>query len=106
MLFNRLCYYSSAKKTDMVRLERISRRAAVIIGDDLEPPSASYPAAAVRKLNRIRFDPRHPLQPVLASCESRRGDSSRHLRCFKARTNRMKDSFMPLAVRLYNAASR
>ena len=99
--FNQLCYHSSVKKGDRERLEKVVKRAGAIIGSDLQPLSARYPSVALRKMSKIRSDDRHPLHQAFASCEPTR-EASRRLRCWRARTNRMRDSFVPTAVRLFN----
>jgi hypothetical protein len=99
--FNQLCYHSSARKGDMERLEKIVTRAASIIGSELEPLSGQFSRMAIKKLNKIRSDGHHPLHQALASCEPTRG-CLRRLRCWRARTNRMRDSFLSTAVRIYN----
>ena len=99
--FNQLCYHSSAKTTDMDRLERVVSKAASIVGEELVPVSTWFTGAARKKLSKIQKDDRHPLHQVLASQESRR-EASRVLRSFNARTNRLRDSFLPTAVRLFN----
>ena len=101
LAFNQLCYYSNAKVTDTARMERVVSKAASIIGEELVPLSGRFTAAAIRKLRKIRYDDCHPLHEVLASREPRR-ESSRVLRSFSARTTRLRDSFLPAAVRLYN----
>jgi hypothetical protein len=101
LTFNQLCYQSSTKKADMERLEKIVSRAATIIGTDLTTLESLFQAAALSKLRKVRADASHPLHPVLAACESKR-ESSQRLRSIKARTNRMKDSFLPTVVRLHN----
>jgi hypothetical protein len=103
LTFNQLCYQSSTKKADMERLGKVVSRAATIIGNDLTPLEKLFEGAALSKLRKIRADASHPLHPVLAGCDSKR-ESSQRLRSIKARTNRMRDSFLPTAVRLQNAS--
>ena len=85
----------------MERLEKIIRRAEDIIGEELGSLDSTYAAAALGKLSVIRRDSAHPLHQALAACEPLR-DSSWRLRCMKARTSRMRDSFLPTAVRTFN----
>ena len=103
MVYNQVCFYNSARKTDTDRLEQIARTAARVTGSDLPTPSAVFQTAVGRKLDRIRKDPRHPLRGALEACASHR-EGSRRLRSFRARTSRFRDSFLPTAVRFHNEA--
>eukprot|EP00745_Piridium_sociabile_P006648 TRINITY_DN14285_c0_g1_i3.p1 TRINITY_DN14285_c0_g1~~TRINITY_DN14285_c0_g1_i3.p1 ORF type:complete len:133 (+),score=31.30 TRINITY_DN14285_c0_g1_i3:535-933(+) len=103
MLYNQICYFSSAKKADTDRLEKITRTAARLVKADLVPPTTIFERAATKKLTAIMADASHPLHCAVQSCTSNR-ESSRRLRSFKARTNRMRNSFLPVAVRQFNAA--
>ncbi|KAL8605943.1 hypothetical protein ACOMHN_065684 [Nucella lapillus] len=85
----------------MARLEKVVSKAASIVGEELVPLSAWFPEVAIKKLGKIQADSHHPLHEALASREPRR-ESSRVLRSFSARTNRLRDSFLPSAVRLFN----
>ena len=99
--YNQLCYHSSAKKMDMDKLEKIVSRASTIIGEDLQSMDSLFSGVALQKLQRIRLDNQHPLHQTVAACEPRR-ETSRRLRSLPARTNRMLDSFLPTAIRLFN----
>ena len=101
LTFNQVCYLGSTKKADMERLEKVVGRAAAIIGEELVPLATLFRGVALTKLQKLRADVSHPLNQTLASCEPTR-ECSRRLRCLKARTNRLRDSFLPTAIRLYN----
>ena len=97
-----VCYFGNSKKADMERLDKVARTAAKIVGAETATPSTMYGSVAVKKLHRILSDTRHPLNHVLFSQAFRRASSQR-LRCFRARTSRFRDSFLPTAVRLHNS---
>ena len=60
-------------------------------------------SVAAKKLHSILSDTQHSLNHVLSPHVSRRFSSQR-LRCFRTRTSRLRDSFMPVAVRLHNSS--
>ena len=103
MLYNQVCYFGNSKKADMERLDKVARTAAKIVGAETATPSTIYGSVAVKRLHRILSDAHHPLNHVLSSQVSRRASSQR-LRCFRARTSRFRDSFLPTAVRLHNSS--
>ena len=92
-----MCYFGNSKKADSERLDKVARTAAKIMGTITSAPSAIYECVVLKNLHRILIDTRHPLNHVLSSQASRR-DSSQRLRCFRARTNRMKNYFLPTAI--------
>ncbi|XP_070196526.1 uncharacterized protein [Littorina saxatilis] len=103
-LYNIVCFLGSAKKTDVDQLGKIIRTAERIIKEELPSINSIYEKTAIRKLNKIRSDPSHPLHPVLTAQTPARS-ASRRLRSFKCRTNRFLDSYLPSAVRLLNATT-
>ena len=103
MLYNQVCYFGNSKKADTERLDKVARTAAKIVGAETATPSTIYGSVAVKRLHRILSDAQHPLNHVLSSQVSRRASSQR-LRCFRARTSRFRDSFLPTAVRLHNSS--
>ena len=102
LLFNRLCYHSSARKDDMDCMEKIISRAKGIIGEELGSLDASYADPAVRKMNQLRLNCHHPLHSALSACEPVCAFSQR-LKCVRARTNRLRNSSLPNAVRTYSS---
>ena len=103
MLYNQVCYFGNSGKADTERLDKVARTAAKIVGAETATPSTIYGSVAVKRLHRILSDAHHPLNHVLSSQVSRRASSQR-LRCFRARTSRFRDSFLPTAVRLHNSS--
>ena len=103
MLYNQVCHFGNSKKADTERLDKVARAAAKIVGAETATPSTIYGSVAVKRLHRILSDAHHPLNHVLSSQVSRRASSQR-LRCFRARTSRFRDSFLPTAVRLHNSS--
>lgn len=104
LLYNQLCFFSSAKKADVEQMNRIVKAASAVIGQDVTPLAAHYYQASVKKARGILEDDSHPLYPPLSACVSRR-DSGR-LRSMRCRTSRFRDSFLPAAIRILNDRSR
>ena len=102
LLYNQLCFFSSAKQADRDRLERIVTTAGKVIGHEVLSLYNLYEEMAVKKLRRILRDEAHPLHDTAAGRTSRR-DPDRLL-SMRSRTNRMRDSFLPTAIRLTNEA--
>ena len=102
LLYNQLCFLNSAKQADRDRLERITTTAGKVIGHEVSSLHNIYEEMAVKKLRRILHDEAHPLHAIAAGHTSRR-DPDRLL-SMKSRTNRMRDSFLPTAIRLTNEA--
>ena len=98
-----VCYFGNSEKADMERLDKVVRTAAKIVGAETATPSTIYGSVAVKRLHRILSDAHHLLNQVLSSQVSRRASSQR-LRCFRSRTSRFRDSFLPTAVRLHNSS--
>jgi hypothetical protein len=104
LLYNQLCFFSSLKKADEVRLDRVVSAAAKVIGQDSTPPADIYNQACSKKARTILQDPSHPLHSALSNRTSHR-DSDRLL-SMRCRTTRFRDSFLPSAIRTLNEASR
>ena len=103
IFFNLVCFFGNTKKGDIGRLEKITRAAGRIMRADPPSPSDIFQRAALKKLAGIQADTSHPLNGVVQSCAPAR-DSSRCLRSLKSRTTRRLNSFIPVAIRLHNAA--
>ena len=101
--YHAVCFFSNAKKGDTGRLDKINRTAEQIMRADPLSPSDIFQQAALRKLSGIQADTSHPLHAVVQSCAPAR-DSSRRLRSLKYQTTRRLNSFIPVAIRLHNAA--
>ena len=102
MFYNQVCYFGNSKKADTERQDKVARTAAKMVGAETATPSTTYGSVVVKKLHRILSDTQHPLNHVLFSQASRRASSQR-LRCFRTRTSRFRDSFLPTAFRLRNS---
>ena len=62
-----VCYFGNSKKADTERLDKVTRRAAKMVGAETTTPSTSYGNVALKKLLRILSDTQHPLNHVLFS---------------------------------------
>ena len=102
MPYNQVCYFGNSKKADTERLDKVARTAAKMVGVETATPSTIYGSVAVKKLHRILSEAQHPLNHVLFSQASGRAFSQRS-RCFRTRTSRFRDSFLPTALRLRNS---
>ena len=67
MPYNQVCYFGNSKKADTERLDKVTRRAAKMVGAETTTPSTSYGNVALKKLHRILSDTQHPLNHMLFS---------------------------------------
>ena len=98
--FNSLCFCGSLKEHDRPRLSRIMKTASKLIGAPVIDIQSHFEAKAVKQLRAIFADPSNPLNDELMA-QTR--DSSDRLLSVRARTNRFLKSFLPTAIRLFNA---
>ncbi|KAL8566693.1 hypothetical protein ACOMHN_050342 [Nucella lapillus] len=99
LTFNSLCFFSSLKEHDKGKLAKITMTARKLIGLHVPDLETLFEAKAISRLKAIQQDPSHPLcDTVLAQVSARSG----RLVSFRARTDRLRDSFLPTAVRLTN----
>ena len=95
-----ICWGGNVNKTDRSRLDDIVKRAARVIGEDLETVESVYQNLLRQKLDRVWEDTEHPLHDRLSGQQSLRG--SGRLRLPYLNTNRHRDSFIPRAIKLFN----
>ena len=96
-----ICWGGNVTDSDKQRLERIIARAERVIGEDLESVESVYQGLLRRKLARVWDDSCHPLHDRLAGQRSLRGTG--RLRLPPLNTNRYRSSFIPRAIKLFNA---
>ena len=105
MLYNQICYFTNARKADMERLDCITAAARKITRHELQSPTAICQEASLCKFMKILSDSTQPLYPVLSSCASRHKSAMQFI-LIKSWMNRFKNSFLPMAIRLFNATDR
>ena len=103
VIYNSLCFYSSLNKTDTAKLSKVTRTASKLIGSTVVDLQAHFERRALQRLRAILADPTHPVSEELTAQTSARVRSGR-LVILKTRTNRLFRSFLPSAIRLFNAA--
>ena len=93
-------WYGACNASCRKTLQRIVRAAERIIGVSLPSLQDIYATRLTRKALCIAGDPTHPLHSFFSLLPS-----GRRLRSLRARTNRLKDSFIHQAVRKLNSLS-
>ncbi|TWW56008.1 hypothetical protein D4764_09G0010580 [Takifugu flavidus] len=96
-----VCWRGSATKADLSRLEKLIRRASSVVGMKLKPLATVAERRTIDKLRSIMDNDRHPLHTVI---HSQRSLISQRLRLPRFRTNRLGNSFVPRAIRLFNSS--
>ena len=102
MYYNQVCNFGNSKKADMEWLDKVAWTAAKTVEAKTATWSLVYRCVAAKKLHRILSDTQHPMNHVL-SFQASRHDSSQQLRCFRTRTSRFWDPFLPGSVRLHTS---
>ena len=96
-----VCWGGGASKKNMNRLDKLIRRAGSVVGRKLDPLVTVAERRTLNKLLAILKDASHPLHAVI---RAQRSQISGRLLLPKNQTNRLKDSFVPQAIKLYNSA--
>ena len=92
-------WFAACTAGDRRVLQRVVRTAEKIVGCPLPPIETLAATRSLDRAKRIVADPSHP-----ASTLFERLPSGRRYRSMACRTNRLKDSFFPWAIRLLNSA--
>ena len=100
LLYNQLCYFESAKAEDVERLEKVTKKAEKIIGQEVTSLKDIHECTCLEKAKGILNDSSHPLHDIIVSQKSKRG-TERYL-SFRCRTERFCKSFVPTAIRSLN----
>ena len=91
----------STSKKDTSRLDKLIRRAGSVVGMKLDSLVTVAEKRSMDKLLNIMDDASHPLHTVISNQRSLFSDRMLLPKC---RTNRLKNSFVPHAIRLYNSS--
>ena len=101
LLYNQVCYFSSAKKDDRDRMEAVTNTAAKIIGKETRSLQEVLDKTTLKKLQQIDDDQTHPLHPFVRAQRSKRTEG--RFLSLTTKTARHANSFLPTALRLSNA---
>uniref|UniRef100_A0AAX7SRS8 HotDog ACOT-type domain-containing protein n=1 Tax=Astatotilapia calliptera TaxID=8154 RepID=A0AAX7SRS8_ASTCA len=96
-----VCWGSSTAKKDSSRLEKLIRRAGSVVGMKLDTLVTVGEKRTLKKLLDIMNNAGHPLHTAINNQKSLFSD---RLLLPKTRTNRLKNSFVPHAIRLFNSS--
>ncbi|XP_054588462.2 uncharacterized protein [Nothobranchius furzeri] len=101
LLFAVVCWGSGTAKKDTSRLEKLIRKAGSVVDMKLDTLVSVAEERTLKKLLDIMDNVGHPLHTAINKQKSL---FSERLLLPKIRTNRLKNSFVPHAVRLYNSS--
>ncbi len=90
-------WFGSATKSDLRRLQRVSRTAEWIIGTTLPPLQELYLSRVSKSAVKITLDRSHPAHSLFELLPS-----GRRYRALSTRTTRHRNSFFPQAIHLMN----
>ena len=93
-------WFAACTAGDRHALQRVVRTAEKVIGCPLPPIETIAATRSLDRAKRILADSSHPAHTIFE-----RLPSGRRYRSLACRTNRLKDSFFPWAIRLLNSAS-
>ena len=92
-----LTWYASATKKDKDKLAKVVRTASYIIGVEMDKLDGIYIKRTLKRTKSILKDDYHPLNDFLVPLPS-----GKRLRSIWSGTERMANSFVLSAIRLYN----
>nr|XP_049573440.1 uncharacterized protein LOC125966903 [Syngnathus scovelli]XP_049573441.1 uncharacterized protein LOC125966903 [Syngnathus scovelli] len=101
LFYTVVCWGSSTSKKDTSRLDKLVRRAGSLIGKKLDSLETVAEARTLKKLLDIIGNVSHPLHSVITNQRSR---ISGRLLLPNCRTSRLKNSFVPQAIKLFNSS--
>ncbi|KAI4885165.1 hypothetical protein NFI96_024172 [Prochilodus magdalenae] len=98
-----VCWGGSIKKRDKMRLDKLVRRAGSVVGVELDSVVKVAERRTLHKLLSIMDDDGHPLHTIIMD---RRSKFSGRLLSHSCSTDRLRRSFVPRAIRLYNSSQQ
>ncbi|KAL2098435.1 hypothetical protein ACEWY4_007642 [Coilia grayii] len=98
-----VCWGGSTRKRDNGRLDRLVRKAGSVVGMELESLTTIAERRTLSRLHSILDNDRHPLHTIIINQRSLISDRLRSLSC---RTDRLRRSFVPRAIQLYNSTQK
>lgn len=98
-----VCWGGSIKRRDVSRLDKLVRKLGSVVGTQLESLASVAEQQALSRLLSIMDNPLHPLPSTISRRRSSFSDSILSLSCS---TGRLRKSFLPHAMRLFNSTQR
>ncbi|KAI3356695.1 hypothetical protein L3Q82_003380 [Scortum barcoo] len=99
LLYAVVCWGGSLKKKDAARLDKLVRKAGSVVGTELDSLTSVAERRTLNRLLSIIDNPSHPLHSAISRQRSSFSDRLLSLSCS---TDRLRRSFLPHAIRLYN----
>ncbi|KAI4895999.1 hypothetical protein NFI96_025282 [Prochilodus magdalenae] len=96
-----VCWGGSISKRDAGRLDRLVRKAGSVLGLELESLTPLAERRALSKLLHIMDNVHHPLHSTIIR---QRSSFSGRLLSQSCSTDRLRKSFVPQAIRLFNSS--
>ena len=96
-----VCWGGSSRRRDAGRMDRLVRSAGSVVGTELDSLVTVAERRTLDKLLSILDNTHHPLHDTFTR---QRSVFSGRLLSQSSSTNRLKNSFVPLAIRLYNSS--
>jgi hypothetical protein len=100
MVFASVCWGGNVSARDTGRLNRLIKKASSVVGQSLDQIELLVERRLASKSIAILRNPDHPLNSTLMDLRIQRG---RRFSVPKCRTERFRRSFIPAAVRYFNA---
>ena len=94
------CWGGSIRKRDAGRLDRLVRKAESVVGTELEALTTTAEKRTLSRLDSIMDNYYHPLYPVF---DNQRSLFSYRFRAIPCKTDRLRRSFVPRAIQLFNS---
>ena len=98
-----VCWGGSIKKRDAGRLDRLVRKAGAVAGMELDTLATMAERRTLSRLLTILDNDHHPLHKTF---DRQRSIFSGRLRSLTCSSNRLRKSFVPRAIQLFNATQK
>ncbi|XP_051807248.1 uncharacterized protein LOC127534909 [Acanthochromis polyacanthus] len=99
LMYAVVCWGSSLKKKHAARLDKLVRKVGSVVGTELDSLTSEAERQTLNRLLSIIDNPSHPLH---SSISRQRSSFSDRLLSLSCSTDRLKRSFLPHAIRLFN----
>ena len=100
LMYAAVCWGGALKKKDAARLEKLVRKAGSVVSTELECITSVAERRTLNSLLSIIDNPDHPLHSTIST---QRSSFSNRLLSLSCSTDRLRKSFLPHAIRLYNS---
>ena len=97
------CWGGSIRKRDAGRVDRLVRKAGSVVGMELQTLTSTAEQRTLNRLDRVMDNEKHPLHATLINQLS---VFSQRFRAVSCRTDRLRRSFVPWAIHLFNSSQR